>query len=479
MKKIIVLVAFLITNLCFVSISSAEPSVVENDEVRLYIDGKQCEYNSSLIISNESFLSPMEMILSDLGITNDNEHIIWSSDRKSVSIIKDKININLIINSRKAKVNGKEIMLNASPVIYKGNVYIPLRFIAESLGGKVSWGEESKSIFIYDNVTANKVKDYITKAFSTFRSSDKYKLTMKENHEYNSYSEEEYTIFEIDRKKNLSHFQMYETRNNTVTSNETYLYNNLLFNRSNDGKWIWIESNNDKLLNSIFSDYLKLNFVESDSFGFSLNDQNTDQVILKSYGHLNRFFGKDVSSSNIEIVINKKTGTFEKISLNAYSTDDNMSVVIELNGFDFEISVPDEVTGAILVEEEKYDEALLHYDKSIQNHPDNVQLYVAKIEVLRELNRLDEALTTCDRFINLKAENSTILMAKAEILVDLERLEEALQCYDKVIKLDPSNYEVYSEKAHVLISLDRLDEALECLNTASDMLEQSLQVDEE
>jgi hypothetical protein len=41
-----------------------------------------------------------------------------------------------------ALVNGKSIALQTAPTIVDGHIYVPLRFIAETLGATVGWDQQ-------------------------------------------------------------------------------------------------------------------------------------------------------------------------------------------------------------------------------------------------------------------------------------------------------------------------------------------------
>ncbi|MFJ5564192.1 stalk domain-containing protein [Lysinibacillus xylanilyticus] len=66
-----------------------------------------------------------------------------ASNMKKISVFQDTINYYV------DKV-GKKPQEGQSGFIYEGTTYVPLRFIAESLGEKVTWDGKSKSVYIGD-----------------------------------------------------------------------------------------------------------------------------------------------------------------------------------------------------------------------------------------------------------------------------------------------------------------------------------------
>jgi len=57
-------------------------------------------------------------------------------------------NIMLVVGKPSAYINGVEVALNAAPLIYKGRVLVPIRFISETLGADVKWDDIFKIVTI-------------------------------------------------------------------------------------------------------------------------------------------------------------------------------------------------------------------------------------------------------------------------------------------------------------------------------------------
>ncbi len=49
------------------------------------------------------------------------------------------------MNSTEATVNGKAVKISAVPRIMNESTFVPLRFIAESVGGDVTWDEKTNT----------------------------------------------------------------------------------------------------------------------------------------------------------------------------------------------------------------------------------------------------------------------------------------------------------------------------------------------
>jgi len=132
------------------SIVYAEDEIVEVPEIKVIINGKNVTFSDVIISSKGRTLLPLRALLTNLGVQNDDEHIIWNSSEKSVTIIKDSIKIKLFQGNNLAYVNDVPIILDVPPIGYSknGRTYIPARFVAQSLGKIVDWDSNTKSVII-------------------------------------------------------------------------------------------------------------------------------------------------------------------------------------------------------------------------------------------------------------------------------------------------------------------------------------------
>ncbi|OQB16066.1 MAG: Endo-1,4-beta-xylanase Z precursor [Firmicutes bacterium ADurb.Bin193] len=114
--------------------------IMEIDGVRAEIDpGRQ----TVPIISEGRTLIPIRSLTEALGGTAE-----WNDKEQKVTIELSDTVIVLWIGKANATVNGKETVLDVSPVIMSERTMLPLRFIAENLGYKVEWEEQTGEITI-------------------------------------------------------------------------------------------------------------------------------------------------------------------------------------------------------------------------------------------------------------------------------------------------------------------------------------------
>ncbi|MDQ0088892.1 hypothetical protein J2T12_002302 [Paenibacillus anaericanus] len=77
-----------------------------------------------------------------------NSEVIWSQERKSITVIRDKQQLLLHVNSFTALLNNFAFNLDVPPKIDNGISYVPARGFAEAFGGTVLWSEQERKATI-------------------------------------------------------------------------------------------------------------------------------------------------------------------------------------------------------------------------------------------------------------------------------------------------------------------------------------------
>ncbi len=118
-------------------------SIFAQKEISLYLDGEKIECNPSPVIINDRTMIPARALFEKMGAT-----VSWDGDKRKVGVICGETEIEMIIDKSTAKVNKKEVTLDSPAVIINGRTLIPLRFVGESIGAKVSWDGEERKVLI-------------------------------------------------------------------------------------------------------------------------------------------------------------------------------------------------------------------------------------------------------------------------------------------------------------------------------------------
>lgn len=86
--------------------------------------------STSLLKGKRKNLLPLRELLTNLGVANNDQHIIWDRKEKSVTAIKDYVKLYLKVGDTNAKVNDQNLTIDAASVNYNSRVYIPAKFTA-------------------------------------------------------------------------------------------------------------------------------------------------------------------------------------------------------------------------------------------------------------------------------------------------------------------------------------------------------------
>ena len=114
-----------------------------DDDVRMWVDGKYIESDVSPYIVVDRTIVPVRSIAEALGYKVD------YIDATRTVIIEDGENvITMEIDKRTAKVNGKTIELDTEPEIRHNRTYVPVRYVAETLGKDVDWDDDNYTVVI-------------------------------------------------------------------------------------------------------------------------------------------------------------------------------------------------------------------------------------------------------------------------------------------------------------------------------------------
>jgi len=102
---------------------------------------KNIKFDTPPVIKGDRTLVPLRAISE--GFKADVE---WNGETREVTITKDNMEIVIKIDSNIIFVNGEQVEIDSKAEIISERTYVPLRFIAETLGIKVVWDQETETI---------------------------------------------------------------------------------------------------------------------------------------------------------------------------------------------------------------------------------------------------------------------------------------------------------------------------------------------
>ena len=115
------------------------PVMIVND-IQTEIDPGR---GTSPVIVNNRTLLPIRFLIESVGGA-----VNWSEPEQEVTVTLGEDQIQLVIGSTTADLNGDKRTLDTAPVVINGRTMLPVRFIAESFGFEVAWNEKEQRITI-------------------------------------------------------------------------------------------------------------------------------------------------------------------------------------------------------------------------------------------------------------------------------------------------------------------------------------------
>ena len=128
----------------------AIPSASASTKISIFVKDKLQPYSTLATLENGNTLVPLRGIFESL-----NAKVTWNAKTQTIDASKGTQKIWLKIGSKTAKINNKTITLAAAPKIVKGSTLVPLRFVSEALGEKVTWDNGTRSIVIGQSTLLN------------------------------------------------------------------------------------------------------------------------------------------------------------------------------------------------------------------------------------------------------------------------------------------------------------------------------------
>lgn len=101
--------------------------------------------NTKVEIMNGSVMIPIRMVAEELGYS-----VGWEQKTGTVTIKQNGSTIKMIVNNKTATVDESTVTLDNAPVVRSGTTLVPLRFVGEQFGMKVSWNNTTKTVYLTD-----------------------------------------------------------------------------------------------------------------------------------------------------------------------------------------------------------------------------------------------------------------------------------------------------------------------------------------
>jgi hypothetical protein len=317
--------------------ASGTAAIIELPRQKIVVEGKQVSFTDVPISSGQRTLLPIRELLVCLGVPNDEDHIIWNNEEKSVTIIKDSVKLYLKAGSCTALINDSPSELDTAPLIYSKNnrFYIPLRFVSQVFGKKTVWDDPSKTILIRDEEEFQSMKAYLAQLESATAALEKCRMGIDISTDAvlgtASISVKSSMTTELDRQQKLMYQKSITEAGTLKTTAERYYSNNVLYTREAAGSWLEYAYSGEEFA-SLFSssDFISLvNATDTLAAGLiRYVDESTGEITLKGDIQLERLleglsasaFAVDLSRSETAVTIDPVSGRVKSIVMNCEGT---------------------------------------------------------------------------------------------------------------------------------------------------------------
>jgi len=217
MRRILSLVIAMMLMLSVISVNAAQIyydndwHTYEGNIFTLKVDGKTVNCEVPPIVFNDYSVVPARDVFETVGAT-----VGWSAINQKVTVTyKDDV-IELYINNKTAKKNGKKETMPIPPKLINGKTMIPARYVAESLGFDVSFDSST------DTIKIDTGKTTVPTPSNPAAPSEKptYDITLTA-YSYQREGDTVTTTFTFNKAVNFSHFVLKEPMRIVVDTQNT------------------------------------------------------------------------------------------------------------------------------------------------------------------------------------------------------------------------------------------------------------------
>ncbi|MFM9413280.1 stalk domain-containing protein [Peptococcus simiae] len=108
-----------------------------------WLDGQAHQLDVAPYIHEGRTLVPLRLIAEAYG-----GEVTWSDERREVEVALGQTRIILPVDENRVTVNGDSRPIDVSPQIRNGRTFVPIRFIAETVGMQVEYNDQSRTVSI-------------------------------------------------------------------------------------------------------------------------------------------------------------------------------------------------------------------------------------------------------------------------------------------------------------------------------------------
>jgi len=145
-------------------------------QVYFDVNGRYFTPDSEVITRNNMVLVPADMIVKTLGAE-------LTVDEGQICIRENDQTLQMTVGNRQARLNDQDLTMPVAPEMLDDQVWLPLRFVFETLGAKVKWSNYDQRITITYEETRNGLSavEMLAKSSKLLQDSNSYKMEVDTN----------------------------------------------------------------------------------------------------------------------------------------------------------------------------------------------------------------------------------------------------------------------------------------------------------
>ncbi len=126
-----------------VALSMLGPSALAQ-RIAVTVAGKPLVFaDQAPVMRQGRVLVPLRGIFERLGAGLD-----WYPETRKLVAMREGRTVSLIVGETDAYVDEKLIILDSAPILMRGRIMVPLRFVGQGLGAQVHWNRKNRSVTI-------------------------------------------------------------------------------------------------------------------------------------------------------------------------------------------------------------------------------------------------------------------------------------------------------------------------------------------
>lgn len=122
----------------------AQLSRMAGQEIRVMIDNVPVTFTDAPYVKDGRTMVPLRAISNNLGA-----QVTWTASESRIDLVYKADFIKLWVGKQEALKNKQSITIDVPPEVVNGRTFVPLRFIVEAFGSKVSWDGMTHTVKIF------------------------------------------------------------------------------------------------------------------------------------------------------------------------------------------------------------------------------------------------------------------------------------------------------------------------------------------